>query len=431
MDRVIFHCDLNSFYASVELLEHPELRHLPVAVCGDPNSRHGIILAKNEPAKRFGVKTAETIWQARKKCPDLQLLGAHHSKYHDFSKKVNQIYQEYTDLVEPFGIDESFLDVTGTLHLFGGDPRAMADQIRNRIRGELGLTISVGVSFNKVFAKLGSDYKKPDATTLITRDNFRTLVWPLPVTDLLYVGRAAAKTFQKFGVRTIGDLARFDRETLFTLLGRHGSQLYDYANGLEHSPVAPAGQTPPPKSVGNGLTFPRNLAGWDEIRAGIAMLSDQVAARLRACGMNCCGVALAIRDPNFRDVSRQRRLEVPTSLGREIAHTAMSLARECWNSQSPVRAMTVTALYLIPEEETGSQMDLLSQQEAQEKRDRLGRLEQCMDQIRAKYGQKAISSASVPVIRAGGVLEREESAVTRPLEESGQRDSRSKSSRER
>ena len=201
MERVIFHCDLNSFYASVELLDHPELRHLPVAVCGDPNSRHGIILAKNEPAKLFGVKTAETIWQARKKCPELVLLPAHHDRYRELSRQINRVYQDYTDLVESFGIDESWLDVTGTLHLFGGDPEALADQLREHVRGNFGLTISVGVSFNKVFAKLGSDYKKPDATTLITRENFKQIVWPLPVTDLLYVGRAASRTFDRFDAR--------------------------------------------------------------------------------------------------------------------------------------------------------------------------------------------------------------------------------------
>ena len=311
MDRVIFHCDLNSFYASVELLDHPELRHLPVAVCGDPASRHGIILAKNEPAKAFGIKTAETIWQARKKCPRLVLLPAHHDKYREFSRQVNQLYQEYTDLVEPFGIDESWLDVTGSLHLFGGDPLALAHQLRRRVRGELGLTISVGVSFNKVFAKLGSDYKKPDAVTLISPDNFRALVWPLPVTDLLYVGRAAADTLKRFGVRTIGDLARFDREALFSLLGRHGRQLHAYANGLDRSPVSSACQENAPKSIGNGLTFPRSLSGREEICSGIAMLSDRVAVRLRRAGMKAAGVSLAIRDPDFRDISRQRRLEPP------------------------------------------------------------------------------------------------------------------------
>ena len=401
MERIVFHCDLNSFYASVELLEHPELRHLPVAVCGDPESRHGIILAKNEPAKRFGVKTAETIWQARQKCPELQLLRAHHQKYHHYSGLVNHIYQQYTDLVEPFGIDESWLDVTGSLHLFGGDGKELADGLRSRIRSELGLTISVGVSFNKVFAKLGSDYKKPDATTVITRENFKTVVWPLPVTDLLFVGRAAAKVFQKFGIRTIGDLANFDREALIAILGKQGGQLHDYAAGEEHSPVARADYSPPPKSVGNGMTFPRNLRGWEEIRAGISMLADQVAARLRACGKKCGGVSLAIRDPNFHDISRQCQLDNPTDLARELTQTAMGLARECWNGTAPVRALTITAIYLVDGEGECWQMDLLTGQEALREREKLGKLEHCMDRIRAKYGKEAISPASASTLRVG------------------------------
>ncbi|MEA4933482.1 MAG: DNA polymerase IV [Lawsonibacter sp.] len=395
MDRVIFHCDLNSFYASVELLDHPELRHRPVAVCGDPESRHGIILAKNEPAKAFGIKTAETIWQARKKCRELVLLPAHHSKYHFFSKQINRIYQEYTDLVEPFGIDESWLDVTGTLHLFGGDPVALADQLRSRVRGEFGLTISVGVSFNKVFAKLGSDYKKPDATIEITRENYRKILWPLPVTDLLYVGKAAAQTFEKFNIRTIGDLARFDRESLFLLLGKNGPQLHDFANGLDRAPVAPAAQSTPPKSVGNGLTFPRNLQGQEEIRAGIALLSDQVAVRLRGNGMKCQGVCLSIRDPGFRDLGRQKRLPAPTCLAREITQAAMELAIGCWNMDSPVRALTVTAIHLITADEAGVQLDLLAGGQDQ-KRERLEKLEGTLDTIRAKYGSGSIFSASAP-----------------------------------
>ena len=395
MERVIFHCDLNSFYASVELLSHPELRHLPVAVCGDPNSRHGIILAKNEPAKVFQVKTAETIWQAKKKCPDLVLLPAHHGVYRDFSRKVNCLYQEYTDLVEPFGIDESWLDVTGTLHLFGGDARALADRLREEVRGHFGLTISVGVSFNKVFAKLGSDYKKPDATTVITRENFPELVWPLPVTDLLYVGRAAAQTFQKFGIRTIGDLAAFDREQLFSLLGKNGVQLHDFASGQDHSPVAPAEQYTPPKSVGNGYTFPQNLQGREEIKAGIAQLSDQVATRLRRHGMKCQGVSLAIRDPDFKDISRQVQLDTPTDLARELTQTAMALADGCWNMSNPVRALTVTAIYLIPAREAGTQLNLFAAEQDQKRR-RLEKLEGTLDAIRDKYGPGAIASASTP-----------------------------------
>ena len=382
MERIIFHCDLNSFYASVELLDHPELRHLPVAVCGDPESRHGIILAKNEPAKKFQVKTAETIWQAKRKCPDLVLLPAHHSVYRDYSKKINRMYQDYTDLVEPFGIDESWLDVSGTLHLFGGDPAALADEIRRRMRQEFGLTISVGISFNKIFAKLGSDYKKPDATTWISR-------------DLLYVGRSAAETLERVGVRTIGDLARFDRERLFRLLGKQGSQLHDYACGLDRSPVAPAGQYTPPKSVGNGNTFDRNLQGREEIQAGIVQLSDQVGARLRRHRMKCTGVALQIRDPDFRDISRQKRLEVPTCLGREIAREAMELADGCWNMQKPVRALTVTAIYLVPEDQAAVQQTLFGDQGA-EQRERLEKLAHAMDAIRDKYGKGAIGLASSP-----------------------------------
>ena len=395
MDRVIFHCDLNSFYASVELLSHPELRHRPVAVCGDPASRHGIILAKNEPAKAFQVKTAETIWQAKRKCPDLTLLPAHHGLYRDFSRKVNSLYQEYTDLVEPFGIDESWLDVTGTLHLFGGDGAVLADRLRDEVRGRFGLTISVGVSFNKVFAKLGSDYKKPDATTVITRDNFQKIVWPLPVTDLLYVGRAAAQAFQQFGVRTIGDLAAFDREQLFRLLGKNGVQLHDFASGEDHSPVASAGQYTPPKSIGNGYTFPEDLQGREKIRAGVAQLADQVATRLRRHGMKCQGVSLAIRDPNFRDISRQTRLDPPTDLARELTQAAMELADSCWNMSNSVRALTVTAIYLIPIEEAGAQLDLFSAGQ-DVKRQRLERLEVAMDAIRAKYGPGAIAPASTP-----------------------------------
>lgn len=395
MDRIIFHCDCNCFYASVELLDHPDLRHLPVAVCGDPDSRHGIILAKNETAKSFGVKTAETIWQARQKCPELVLLPAHHRKYAEMSARVNALYEQYTDLVEPFGIDESWLDVTGSLHLFGGDPEALADAIRERVRSELGITISVGVSFNKVFAKLGSDYKKPDATTCITRENFRSLVWPLPVTDLLYVGHAAQNVFRRYRIQTIGDLAAFDRDALCALLGKNGGQLHDFANGLDDVPVAPAGQYTPPKSVGNGMTFPRNLQGEEEIRAGITMLSDQVAFRLRRHGMKCAGVSLAIRDPDFRDISRQHQLESPTDLSREIARTAFGLAQACWNMEAPVRALTVTALYLTHESEVCTQFDLMDG-DVRRKREKLSRLEHTMDDIRARFGKGAISHASTP-----------------------------------
>ena len=389
-ERVILHCDLNCFFASVELLRYPALRDVPVAVCGDPESRHGIVLAKNEAAKQLGVKTAETIWQARQKAPHLITLPPHHGLYREYSRKVNAIYGQYTDLVEPFGIDESWLDITNSMHLFGGDGKAIADQLRERLREELGLTISVGVSFNKIFAKLGSDYKKPDATTVIDRGNWQAIVWPLPVGDLLGVGRSTQKLLRQYGVETIGQLAAFPRQTLETLLGKHGTQLHDYANGLENSPVRPQHEAEPVKSVGNGTTFPRNLTRWEEVRSGLAVLSDSVAGRLRRQGLYCGGVALTIRNAQFRQFSRQVRLDTPTHLQKDIYQTALALARQSWHAPDPIRALTVTALYLTDSADSFQQLDLLDGAAAQ-REEKQERLEQAMDAIRGKYGKGAIS----------------------------------------
>ena len=389
-DRVILHCDLNCFFASVELLRYPALRDVPVAVCGDPESRHGIVLAKNEAAKQLGVKTAETIWQARQKAPHLITLPPHHSLYREYSRKVNTIYGQYTDLVEPFGIDESWLDITNSMHLFGGDGKAIADQLRERLREELGLTISVGVSFNKIFAKLGSDYRKPDATTVIDRGNWQAIVWPLPVGDLLGVGRSTQKLLRQYGVETIGQLAAFPRQTLETLLGKHGTQLHDYANGLENSPVRPQHEAEPVKSVGNGTTFPQNLTRWEEVRSGLSVLSDSVAGRLRRQGLYCGGVALTIRNAQFRQFSRQVRLDAPTHLQKDIYQTALALARQSWHAPDPIRALTVTALYLTDSADSFQQLDLLDGAAAQ-REEKQERLEQAMDAIRGKYGKGAIS----------------------------------------
>ena len=390
MDRVIFHCDLNSFYASVELLDRPELRHRPVAVCGDPNSRHGIILAKNEPAKAFGVKTAETIWQAKRKCPGLVLLPAHHGRYRDLSRQINGLYQEYTDLVEPFGIDESWLDVTHTLHLFGGDAKALADHLRQRMRREMGLTLSVGVSFNKVFAKLGSDYKKPDATTVISRDNWKSLVWPLPVGALLYVGGAARKILAQFGVKTIGQLAACRRDALETLMGKMGGQLHDYANGLDTDPVRSRYEEEMVKSVGNGTTFPKNLTTAEQVRGGIAVLADSVATRLRHSDLYAGGLQVTVRDPQFHDRSRQMQLSAPTHLIRELTAAAMDLTHQLWKPPAPVRALTVTAIHLVRSEDAYEQVDLFTAGAAP-KKERQEKLEAAMDRLRGKYGSDVIS----------------------------------------
>ena len=387
MDRTILHCDLNSFFASVELLSHPDLRDVPMAVCGDPEKRHGIILAKNEPAKRCGIVTAETIWQAKKKCPDLVLLPPHHDLYHIYSRKVNEIYEQYTDLVEPFGIDESWLDLTGTLHLFGGDARTVADGIRKRVREELGLTLSVGVSFNKVFSKLGSDYKKPDATTVISRENWRELVFPLPVGSLLFVGHAAQNTLRQYGVTTIGQLAAMDPSTLETLMGRMGLQLHDYANGLEHEPVRSRFFREPVKSVGNGSTFPKDLTTREQVRTGIALLSDSVAMRLRRGGFYASGVQVTIRTPDFKTITRQKQLSAPTHLMRDLSGASMELVLSAWRPPAPIRMLTVTAIHLVPEGEAFEQLDLLS---APAPNDRREKLEKTMDRIRDRFGTDAI-----------------------------------------
>ena len=393
MERVILHCDQNCFFASVELLSHPDLRDVPMAVCGDPASRHGIILAKNEPAKRFGIQTAETVWQARRKCPSLVLLPPHHKLYREYSVRVNELYGQYTDLVEPFGIDESWLDITGSMHLFGGDPVAIADELRRRVREELGLSISVGVSFNKIFAKLGSDYKKPDATTLISPENWQEIVWPLPVGAMLFVGRSAQRTLAQYGVETIGQLAACRPEMIEKLLGKLGRQLHEYANGLDRSPVRPQAEREPVKSVGNGTTFPHDLPRWEEVRAGLAALSDSVAMRLRRQGLYCSGVQVTIKDSSFCSISRQKRLESPTRLMKDIQRAAMELTRSAWRAPTPIRMLTVTALHITESAESFEQLDLLGAGRAVSDA-RQEKLESAVRAIRDKFGDGSITFGS-------------------------------------
>ncbi|MBE6906205.1 MAG: DNA polymerase IV [Ruminococcaceae bacterium] len=393
-DRTILHCDCNGFYASVECILRPELKNVPMAVCGDPDSRHGIILAKNELAKRCHVQTAETIWQAKRKCPELTLVPPHHEQYQKYSRIVNQIYQQYTDLVEPFGIDESWLDITGSEKLFG-DGRTIADTLRRRIREEVGLTISVGVSFNKVFAKLGSDYKKPDATTVIDREHFRGLVWKLPVSDLLFVGKSVGTELQKMAITTIGELAAADRDRLVRRLGKIGETLHAYANGLDNSPVRSIYEEREVKSVGNGMTFKRNLVGLEDIRLGVLSLTDQVGARLRRRGVQCLTVQVTIRDPNFKTISRQRTLESPTSLAKELAEISLDIIQHEWDLRKPIRMLTITANNLVTAEEAGEQMTLFNGESRLRKKEKQEKLEAALDSIRGKYGKEAIGAAGI------------------------------------
>lgn len=384
MDKVIFHCDCNNFFASVELLFLPELRDKPVAVCRTDDARHGIVLAKNELAKKFGVKTAEAAWEARRKCPELVFVPPHRKLYSQYAKQINEIYARYTDLVQPASIDESYLDVTGTLHLFGGDAKALADEIRAVVQKETGLTISAGVSFNKMFAKLGSDYKKPNATTVITRENYKEILHPLPVGDMLYVGAAAARTLQGAGINTIGELATASQDLLRALLGKSGPELSKYANGLDDSAVRPAGEGPGAKSIGSGQTFGRSLVSWADITAGITNLTDNVVMRLRAQGLYCTGVQVTIKDTALHSIQRQCTLPA-THLAQDISKAALALVRENVAPGEPIRMLTVTAIGLTAQ--GGEQLSFFDEGPTNEKTENL---ETALFQLRQRFGASAV-----------------------------------------
>ena len=388
MDRTILHCDCNSYFASVECISHPELKRVPMAVCGDPESRHGIILAKNELAKAYGIQTAETIWQAKRKCPQLTLVVPHHDLYEQISDQINEIYGQYTDLVEPFSIDESWLDVTGTLHTFGSGER-IADELRRRIREEIGITISVGVSFNKIFAKLGSDYKKPDATTCITRDNYQTILWPLPARDMMFVGSTTAERLARMGIATIGDIAHAGRDQLRLILGRSGETIWEYAAGEDCSLVRRADESDQPKSIGNSITFPHDLVGRQEICAGLLALCDQVGSRLRKHGLYCATVQIQIKDPLLATISRQQKLAAPTNVTRELYEAAVAIADKSWSMSSPVRLLSVTVANLG--DCCTEQMTLIG--DTTEGKLKNAKLDRAMDSIRSRFGKDSISYA--------------------------------------
>lgn len=394
-DRTILHCDMNGFFASVELLSYPELVNKPMAVCGSVDNRHGIILAKNEIAKKYGIITAETLWQAKKKCPNLATVPPHMDKYKHYSKLINEVYNRYTDMVEPFSIDESWLDVTGSKLLFG-DGKTIADTIRSTVKNELGLTLSAGVSYNKVFAKMGSEYKKPDATTLITRSNYKDLLWSMPVSKLFFVGKATAEKLIKANINTIGKLAQTDKNLLQSMLGKQGAMLYDYANGLDNSPVSFNYERSKIKSVGNGTTFKRNLTCQEDIKTALIGLSDTVASRLRKYEMKAMGVKIDIKDPYFKVISRQKQLENPTNLAEVLYKTAMELLAAFWGFENPIRLLTITAINLCNENEKFNFEEQLSifstiSENITDNAQNTEKLERTMDAIRTKFGTGSIT----------------------------------------
>lgn len=390
MSRVILHCDMNNFFASVECMMNPELAGKFVAVCGSVEERHGIVLAKNEAAKKCGVKTGEAIWEAKRKCPELVVVAPHFENYAYYSNKAKEIYSRYTDLVESFGMDECWLDVTGSVKLFGNGEK-IADEIRCTIKKELGLTVSVGVSFNKVFAKLGSDLKKPDATTVISEDNFRELIYDLPASELLGVGRATFANINRIGVDTIGELAALPRETMRIRMGKHGDNVWRYANGLDNSPVMRLDCDVPIKSIGRGLTTSRDLVNYNDVKRLILFLSCTVARKLREHHFIASGVQIAIRNNKLITHEYQCRLTPESNSASVIATEAAALFKARYDWKNNIRSVTVRAINLLPDifpRQLDMQCDI-------NKLERTERIDCVTDEIIRRFGKNSIKPMSL------------------------------------
>ena len=392
MGRVILHCDANAFYASVECLYDPSIRDKPVAVCGDVEARHGIVLTKNQIAKRYGINTGDAIWQAREKCPDLVCVPPDFPLYIRFSRRMRKLYEGYSDRVESFGLDEAWIDISGPgMDVAKGE--RVAHEIRRRIKRELGITVSVGVSFNKIFAKLGSDMKKPDAVTVIAPETFRDVVWPLPAGDLLFVGPATRRKLRLMNARTIGDLANLPDDLLKTRLGKPGLVLKSYARGLDCSPVMRADYKTAIKSVGNSTTPPHDLATPGDARCVYYLLAESVAARMREEGLRARCVSISARDTDLVTRSCQRMLSRATNLSGEIARAAMQLFDERFASGLPFRSVGLSCSALSPAD-VPCQLDFLGDEE---RRIRLERLEDAVDGLRRRFGHQVVRRAIVLV----------------------------------
>lgn len=391
MERTILHCDMNNFYASVECMLNPQLKGKPVAVGGDVENRHGIILAKNYEAKKYGVQTGEALWQAKQKCPNLLIVPPHYEEYLKYSRLAHSIYAEYTDLIEPYGMDEVWMDITGSTKLFGGGEK-VANELRQRVRFELGLTISVGVSFCKVFAKLGSDMKKPDAVTIIPQDSFRDVIWDLPASNMLGVGRSTEKMLSSYGIHTIGQLANAYPNMLERKLGKNGMMLLAFANGLDRSRVAPQDYEPPMKSVGHGITTVQDLENSAEVWNVILSLTQDIGHKLRVYNKNAGGVAIYIRyivDKHLSGKQWQCQLPVKTHSAAVIAKEAFQLFVRSYNWEYPIRSVTVRAIDLCSQD-LPEQLQFFSEAAAV---DRKEKLETVVEEIRGRFGKYAIQPA--------------------------------------
>lgn len=391
MSSVVLHIDANSFYVSCELCYRPELRHLPVAVGGDQEARHGIILTANPIAKKqFGVRVGQALWEAREKCPKLVILMADYRLYIHFSKMMRGIVEQYSDRVEAFGLDENFIDLSGP-RVEIEDGERIAHEIRRRIKEELGITVSVGVSFNKVFAKLGSDMKKPDAVTVIRPETFRDVVWRLPASDLLYVGPATRKKLQNLNILSIGDLANCDTQLLQRLLGKNGLLLQSYARGEDQTPVMPVGAETAIKSIGNSVTAPRDMMDLDDVRCVLYLLCESVGARLREHGFRSRCISVSIRSTELICNSCQVTLDKATNLTSEIAEAAYRLFETRFSDRLPLRSLGVSCGRLSSDTDP-MQLDLFGDSI---RRMRMEDLERAMDGLRKRFGHQVIQHGVV------------------------------------
>lgn len=389
MERTILHSDINSCYASIEQLFEPSLAEKAFAVCGDSQLRHGIVLSKDDKAKAAGVKTGMAIWQAKQLCPELEIVLTHFDRYEKYTAMVRKIYSEYTDLCEPFGMDECWLDITGCVAC--PNPVETANEIRQRIKDEIGITVSIGVSWNKIFAKLGSDYKKPDAVTVIDKEHFRNMVWPLPSSDLLMVGRSTSKNLHRMGIDTIGQIANASPEFLKSALGKQGLMLYAYANGMDLSPVRRIGDRPTPKSIGNSTTMAVDIKTAAEAHRILILLAESVASRLRHEKLMCRTVEISIRNTELNWRSHRMRLRYATDITSELIDYAMELLIQCHDFSAPLRSLGLRGLELINADEP-EQVDIFTNYVNVEKQ---RKIDAAVDKIRSKYGNELIQRASI------------------------------------
>jgi len=404
------HSDLNNFYASVECLHRNEIRNNPVAVCGDPAARHGIVLAKNYLAKAAGIKTGEAIWQAQQKCPELIVVPPNYPLYLRFSRLARSIYASYTDQVEPFGLDEAWLDVAGSCHLYG-DGIKIANEIRERIKFEMGVTASVGVSYNKIFAKLGSDMKKPDATTVISRDNFKQIVWPLPAGDLLYVGHATERKLARYDITAIGDIANASPKYLKSFLGKWGEVLWSFANGYDNSPVIHMGEEALIKSVGNSITTPRDLETDEDVQIIFYVLGESVATRMREHGFKCRTVQIHIRDKTLFSFSLQGKFHKPTNLSSDIAEKAFSLFLANYSWLNPIRSIGLRGCDLVATN-TLEQLSLFGDEKKSVKQEKA---ENTIDALRHRFGHLSVQRAVLLRDAALGSINPKEDHIIHPI----------------